>query len=170
MMTKQNNKQIQSILYVTLLFSTLILTTGCFGKPDGAVVNTGGHRMGNNGYPNPNQLNQPQNGSYISNSVFESFVGEPLVGAVIDMTVEFYDNGDIVTIVILDEHPLQDPFEATLNYSGHDQGFVSFSDDTGTVYFEITEDPSVSQIYFENIDGTSGILGDIDTCRVEGTC
>ena len=41
MMVKQgkNNRQAQSILYLTLLISTLIFTTGCFSKNDRHIVN-----------------------------------------------------------------------------------------------------------------------------------
>ena len=177
MMTKQNNRQIQSILYLTFLFSTLILTTGCFGEPRSNIVNTRGHRTTGMGYPNPGQSGQPNPYSVVTNGHgdwsieydVETFIGEILVGSVTDITTSFSNN--TVSIYIYDEDITQQPFTATLHLDPQRYpGVISYSDDAGTVYFEVTEEPQYSQISFENIDGTSGILGYIDTCRVEGTC
>lgn len=190
MITKQarSNKQIQSILYLTLLFSTLILTTGCFGNPEGNVINTRSRtsqnydRFPNPGSPYPHTQTNPytssssiilaedlDNGGQFIEHVVENFVGMALTGAITNITVNFHN--DTVIINIWDEEALnsQYPFVATL-YLDQNMNGISYSDDQGTVYFEMTEDMNISQISFENADGTSGVLGYIEVCRVEGTC
>ena len=189
MMTRQtkNNKQIQSILYLTLLFSTLILTTGCFGNPEGNIINTRQRTsQGYDRFPNPNsQYSNTQTNPYVSNSIIpaddldnggwpiedvvEGFIGTTLTGTVRDITIDFHN--DTVIITIWDEEALnsQYPLVATLHLDQNING-ISYSDDQGTVYFESTEDMATSQISFENIDGASGVLGYIHTCQVQGSC
>ena len=181
MITGQNNRQVQSILYLTLLLSTLILTTGCFGKPNGGIIDTRS-RMAriDDRFPNPNQLTRTQtpyidfqpaddldNNGWLIEDVVEDFIGAALVGRITNMTINFHN--DTVIISVWDEDAAQYPFVVTL-YLDHDLHGISYSDDEGTVYFEMTEDSTISQVSFENIDGTSGVLGYIDTCRVQGTC
>lgn len=189
-MTRQtkNNQQIQSILYLTLLFSTLILTTGCFGKPEGNIINTryrssqNYDKFPNPGSPYPHTQTNPyassssiilaedlDNGGWPIEDVAGSFVGMTLTGAVTNITINFHN--DTVIINIWDEEALnsQYPFVATL-YLDQSINGISYSDDQGTVYFEMTEDMSIAQVSFENADGTSGVLGYIEACRVEGTC
>ena len=176
MVTKRNNRQIQSILYLTLLCSTLIFTTGCFGEPQGHIINTR-QRMSNhnNPFPNPSSR-QPsihtqgsssiQIAEYTDNNgaiedVVGDFVGETLIGYVQDITITFHDD-NTVSITIWDEDHTA-PFNATLYLNQSVNGdVISYSDDYGTVYFERIEE-GVSQVSFENADGVAyGILGYIE--------
>ena len=189
MMIRQgkNNRQAQSILYLTLLLSTLIFTTGCFSKNERNIINTRSHRMNNDHRPFPDPgSHRPypytDRGSYASSSiqfadgldnngrfiedVVENFLNEPVIGQIQDIAIDFHE--DSITITVRDQG--EGFFRTTLTFVGQMDGAITYQDSEGSVFFEMTQNPDISQVSFENTDGAFGILGHIDTCRVEGSC
>ena len=89
-----------------------------------------------------------------------------MVGYIQLIEIDFHQ--DSMTIIIQDEG--ESYFKITLTFVSESADAIVYEDSEGSVSFEMTQDPNISQVSFENTDGTNGILGYIQTCRVEGSC
>lgn len=198
-MKTKTNKQIQSIFTLALLFSALILTTGCFNKEEHALLSTNGRtRYHPNGFPDapsrpnnphPDRPQQTQNVGWISidlalddnnasiEEVAEDFIGKRLNGNLQDIRIRFY-NGSLA-IVVWDDQAISEnhsPFQFYLEFDGGDDQGFSYSDNDGIIDLDIIEeleaDQYTFQVSFENRDGSTGILGYVSLylCEIEGTC
>ena len=192
------NKQIQSMFTLVLLFSALILTTGCFNKEEHALVSTNGRTRHlpnkfpdvpsrpNN--PHPSRPEQTQNAGWISidlahddaliEEVAEVFIGERINGNLQDIQIRFYNDG-YLALAIWDDQAISEnysPFQFYLETDGYDDQGFSYSDNYGIVDLDAVEeleaDQYTFQVSFENRDGQSGILGYVSLylCEIEGTC